>query len=312
MEFGGSGGLLHQIIERYKWVQTLADERVVDWPLMTSPLAALMITMGYFLIVVVGPKAMTHFKPLPVAKLLFPYNISVACLNLYIAVEGLHLVWLLKYNWVCEPVRYTIDPLEMRVAAVLWWYLISKLIEFCDTIFIIIRKKVEHLTPLHIYHHSTMFFLCWIGVRYVAGGSAVQCALVNSLVHVFMYIYYAIASLGHTWKQFLWWKRYITILQMVQFIMGVVMGTNALIRGCAFPVWMQYMLVLYAFSFLLLFCNFYRRAYIIQPKKEKGEDTQENAVIKFPGIDTINGLQPPQKRHRHPPRNQNASLHPIH
>lgn len=40
-----------------------------------------------------------------------------------------------------------------------------------DTACLVLRKKSNQLTFLHIYHHSTMFCLWWIGVKWVAGGS---------------------------------------------------------------------------------------------------------------------------------------------
>ena len=77
----------------------------------------------------------------------------------------------------------------MQVAAALWWYYISKLVEFCDTAFFILRKKNNQLTFLHVYHHSTMFSLWWIGVKFVAGGS---CEHTTRLLYLngYPYFYY--------------------------------------------------------------------------------------------------------------------------
>lgn len=43
--------------------------------------------------------------------------------------------------------------------------------------------------------------------------------------------------------------------------MGVTLGLNSIITGCPFTRWMQYVFVCYAFSFLILFGNFYRKTY---------------------------------------------------
>lgn len=37
-------------------------------------------------------------------------------------------------------------------------------------IFFILRKKHSQVTFLHVYHHATMIFNWWLGVKYVAGG----------------------------------------------------------------------------------------------------------------------------------------------
>ena len=87
-------------------------------------------------------------------------------------------------------------------------------------------------------------------------------AMVNCFVHVIMYFYYALAALGPKVQKFLWWKKYLTILQLIQFTAGVVLGINAIVTGCQFTRWMQYVFVGYAFSFIILFGRFYKQSYI--------------------------------------------------
>lgn len=48
---------------------------------------------------------------------------------------------------------------------------------------------------------------------------------------------------------------------------ALVMGVRALFIGCDFPLWMQYALVVYMISFLVLFGNYYRTAYLDSKKK---------------------------------------------
>lgn len=42
----------------------------------------------------------------------------------------------------------------------------------------------------------------------------------------------------------------------------MLLGANALINGCTFPTWMPCTLVLYMISFIVLFGNFYAKAYL--------------------------------------------------
>ena len=141
------------------------------------------------------------------------------------------------------------------------WYYASKLLEMLDTVFFVIRKKNSQLTFLHVYHHSTMFCLWWIGVKYVAGGSSFLGAMCNCYVHVLMYTYYFLAACGPSVRKYLWWKKYLTIIQMAQFLFALMMGVNALRVGCNFPMWMQYSCNMYMFSFLILFSKFFYREY---------------------------------------------------
>lgn len=87
-------------------------------------------------------------------------------------------------------------------------------------------------------------------------------AMVNSFIHVLMYSYYGLAALGPSVTKYLWWKKYLTILQLIQFTTALILGVNGIRSGCDFPLWMQYALVIYMLSFIVLFGNFYAKAYI--------------------------------------------------
>lgn len=76
-----------------------------------------------------------------------------------------------------------------------------------------LRKKYNQLSFLHVYHHSTMFIFSWIGTKYVPGGSAFLPVLINSAVHIFMYIYYTLAAIQCA--KIFRFKKYVTIIQLV-------------------------------------------------------------------------------------------------
>ena len=61
-----------------------------------------------------------------------------------------------------------------------------------------------NLTPLSILTISFLFFC-----------TAYFCAMVNSFIHVLMYAYYFLSAFGPRMQPYLWWKRYITSMQLV-------------------------------------------------------------------------------------------------
>lgn len=69
-----------------------------------------------------------------------------------------------------ESLKLSILCFSLQIAAALWWYYVSKGIEYLDTVFFILRKKFNQISFLHVYHHFTMFTLWWIGIKWVAGG----------------------------------------------------------------------------------------------------------------------------------------------
>ena len=124
-----------------------------------------------------------------------------------------------------------------------------------------VNIRWKHFGLYFSYHHSTMFGLWWIGVKYVAGGSSFLGAMCNCGVHVLMYSYYFLAACGPNVRKWLWWKKYLTLIQIIQFVFALVMGLNAIKVGCDFPLWMQYSANAYMLSFLILFGRFWHQEY---------------------------------------------------
>lgn len=63
------------------------DERSKGWLLVDSPGPTLLYTMLYLLIVWAGPKVMRKRKAFKLTWALVPYNLAMACLNAYIAIQ---------------------------------------------------------------------------------------------------------------------------------------------------------------------------------------------------------------------------------
>lgn len=57
-----------------------------------------------------------------------------------------------------------------QIINVLWWYYFSKLIEFMDTFFFILRKNNHQITFLHIYHHASMLNIWWFVMNWIPCG----------------------------------------------------------------------------------------------------------------------------------------------
>lgn len=57
--------------------------------------------------------------------------------------------------------------------------------------------------------------IAWIGVKYSPGGTATLFGVYNSFVHIIMYGYYMFAVMGPKYQKYLWWKRYLTMIQLV-------------------------------------------------------------------------------------------------
>jgi len=95
-------------------------------------------------------------------------------------------------------------------------YYVSKYYELIDTVILLLKGK--EVIMLHVYHHAVMIITAWSWVYYGWLEGSWWCVFVNSIIHFFMYIYYAL-SIFHI---DVWWKKYLTSGQIVQFMTGFV------------------------------------------------------------------------------------------
>jgi len=89
-----------------------------------------------------------------------------------------------------------------------------------------------------------------------------------------MYLYYFLSAFGPKMQPFLWWKKYLTRLQMIQFVCVFIHALLPLSFDCGYPKIMPKILIANAAVFFILFSNFYFFAYIKKksaPKEIKVE-----------------------------------------
>lgn len=113
--------------------------------------------------------------------------------------------------------------------------------------------KVVHQRPNFTGGHSTFF------------------GLLNTFVHIVMYTYYLLAAMGPGVQPYLWWKKYLTAFQMVQFIAIIVHAFQLLFIECNYPKAFVWWIGLHAIMFLFLFNEFYQQSYQERkPRKPAG------------------------------------------
>lgn len=90
----------------------------------------------------------------------------------------------------------------------------SKYFELIDTFFIIIRGGKPQI--LHTWHHISVLAFTWYA-SYYRLSLGYLFLIVNSFIHMLMYYYYAIASIGFKPK----WAFYLTMGQIFQMFIGM-------------------------------------------------------------------------------------------
>lgn len=255
--------VIQEYIDTYNNIlNNYSDPRSSKWFLMSSPWPALLTVITYLIIVIKGPKWMEKRRPFELRYVLIGYNFCLVLLSIYMCYE-FFMVSVMQpgFSLVCASVDYSNKPSAVRLAKVCWWYWFSKVIELADTVFFILRKKNGQITFLHVYHHASMVLLWWIGVKFIPGGEAYFSGVANSFIHVFMYSYYLLASFGPHMQKYLWWKRYMTKMQLIQFVAILGHISTATFLNCGVPIAYQWSLIFYSLSLIVLFSNFYYHTY---------------------------------------------------
>lgn len=279
--------MVRSIINSYHdLMDNKSDPRVNDWLLMSSPFYTLCICLGYVYVVkILGPKLMENRKPFELKKVLIIYNLFQVIFSTWLFYESCVTGWMTTYSFRCQPVDYSQAPSAMRTARGCWWYYISKFTEFFDTFFFVLRKKYDHVSTLHVIHHGVMPMSVWFGVKFTPGGHSTFFGFLNTFVHIIMYSYYLLAALGPKYQRFLWWKKYLTAIQMVQFVLVMLHAFQLLFIDCNYPKAFVWWIGMHAVMFYFLFSNFYKETY--NKKKAKAEalakeqnDIKENGVTK--------------------------------
>ncbi|KAL5787458.1 hypothetical protein ACOSP7_004407 [Xanthoceras sorbifolium] len=152
-----------------------------------------------------------------------------------------------------------------------WAYIfyLSKILEFVDTLLIILSNSIQRLTFLHVYHHATVVVMCYLWLS--TSQTLFPVALVtNATVHVVMYLYYLLCAVGIRPK----WKRLVTDFQIVQFVFsfavsGLMLYYHFTGLGCS-GIWGWCFNAVFNASLLALFVDFHGKSY--DKRRRDGKD----------------------------------------
>lgn len=263
--------LIRDVVSNYnEAVKHIKDPIVDTWPLMGSP-GPMLCIVGLYLIFVLkaGPKMMEKRPAFQLNTVMILYNAFQVLFSIWLTTLALNVEF--KYLFTFHGCGYHIPipdaEMKHKQAAILrgaWWYFFAKIIELLDTVFFILRKKQNQVTFLHVYHHSTTAIFSWCYLKLLPGEQGIVVGFLNSVVHIIMYSYYFIAALGSKYRKYLWWKKYMTWVQLLQFGIMLFYLILTLAIDCRLPKALTYFFATNVIIFLYLFSDFYRKAYKIK------------------------------------------------
>merc|ERR1712107_518746 len=137
-------------IELFGWEP---HARTWDWVLISEPWFVIFIIGAYLAAIFIGVQIMKNFQPFD----LFYFRVAH---NAFMVVLSAYMCWELAYGTIVSlghgfhfwgiPIEDENSEGAMRVANALWLFSVSKIYEFLDTVFMVLRKRNRQINLLHV------------------------------------------------------------------------------------------------------------------------------------------------------------------
>ncbi|XP_023222653.1 putative fatty acid elongation protein 3 [Centruroides sculpturatus] len=241
---------LHQYVDN-KWTQSF-------FPYTIS------ISLAYVIIIFSLQNYMKSRPPFQLRWPLVIWNMLLAAFSICGTLRLLPGMWISIREFgfmfsVCN-ISFALNhhPLPFWLSVFTW----SKLIEFGDTIFLVLRK--QKLIFLHWYHHAATLIFVWYFNSNEAS-TTYWCMTMNIFVHSFMYSYYAMKAMKIKVPVFI--AMTITTIQIAQMFTGCFLTLSATYMYYSGKYCEQTNTSLFLFncmylSYAWLFCCFFRDSYL--------------------------------------------------
>ena len=177
---------------------------------------------------------------------------------------------------ICDPNR----DMFREGPWIFWGYVFvwSKFIELFDTILMVAKGRKPDF--LHWFHHVTVLLFTWYATfwAYSPGWFFLT---INSLIHTFMYYYYAVATLGRR----PWWAKILTVGQIAQMFIGIAINgywgylySNGGNCSCVQPYLIMGSAIAMYGVYLFLFLKFFVKKY--SSPKTRSKNARPSAAKK--------------------------------
>lgn len=211
-------------------------------------------------------------EPININKyLIMGYNITNSLINLYVAIR------LSKYI-LNSSIGMNI-PIDDTVKYCMYIHYLCKYLDFTDTVIMILKHNWKQVNILQLFHHATIGVV-WLWVyneSHNVSSTVAFGVFANSFIHFLMYLHYFVTTMGINNP----FKRYMTMLQMIQFSMGLI---HAIYAPYYQPELIKFGIV-QALYMVIMLILFYIYVYKTPTKTDSGRVRKENKKL----ILNING-----------------------
>merc|ERR1719258_508482 len=109
----------------------------------------------------------------------------------------------------------------------------AKVLDFADTVFMIVKRNWRQVSFLHVYHHTSIFLIYWLNANVFYDADIYYTIVLNGAIHFIMYGYYLASTFNIKVPTFI--KKSITNSQLFQFCCMEAQGAYLICFDCAAP-----------------------------------------------------------------------------
>lgn len=189
------------------------------------------IAMYFLVVYALKDHVKRRGKPYDLKNFAIMFNFALSAMSAHLLYELVNVSYDLVSNnglWsaVCdERAQHTTGPKTYMMTIIFY----TKIFELADTVLLCLRGKA---TPfIHLYHHAITVFFAFLHLK---EQTCLQWTMpiMNLAVHVVLYMYFALYDLGVN----VWWKKYLTMMQVTQFYLTLVPSFAALIPKLIYTI----------------------------------------------------------------------------
>ncbi|CAA9987470.1 fatty acid elongase, putative [Plasmodium knowlesi strain H] len=212
----------------------------------------LLISLLYIPVVLILQKVMRKRKEIEAKALKVAWNV---CLSVF-SLIGVLLILIYDPS-VLKSIILEETEYKPETRAVISIFTLTKVVEYGDTIFLILKKK--KLTFLHSYHHLSVVIYCLYSQKELVS-HAHYFVFLNLVVHTIMYFYFGFIYIVP--KILYKVRRFITCLQILQMFIGIFISYYA-IKNVDNEIYVKNAIASLALylTYAILFLNFYFNNY---------------------------------------------------
>eukprot|EP00933_Yihiella_yeosuensis_P081053 TRINITY_DN94593_c0_g1_i1.p1 TRINITY_DN94593_c0_g1~~TRINITY_DN94593_c0_g1_i1.p1 ORF type:complete len:729 (+),score=117.19 TRINITY_DN94593_c0_g1_i1:324-2189(+) len=232
--------------------------------------AVVLATIAYASLVMVGVRFME--RRAPIQGMIFEFMAVYNCVQVVLNMGQVAAILL-----EAQKVGFQFEAVVGSVAGKLIWVQYHcRQLELLDTFFMILRKKFEAVSFLHMYLRVLNMWGWFFACHYELGSVTLFPALVSSVAQAVQYLYFSMSLLGISQVPF-FGKALITEVQLAQFIISMAYNLYLAVTG-KLPLGLALLQTFFFINGVVLYTDFNFRETNEAPEDTDGKDLPSERV----------------------------------